>query len=155
MRFTTQSFREWTHPSVANIEGQLHAPGNFEGGEFCFWVWKTCKLYVVGSPDTIHRPRELIYTQTEGVNSAQQTRDTTTETWTAFGNFTQHASKEWSPHGRWSFTEVFHCIHTIGRKQLHVQNLTQLLVNIGRMGKTKNSTCLSPGRADVHQRKGQ
>ena len=30
---TVQSFRWWTHPSLANLEGQLHAQDRHEGGE--------------------------------------------------------------------------------------------------------------------------
>ena len=40
---TVQSFRGWTHPSLANSKGQLHPQDRLEGGENQF--------YVIGSPD--------------------------------------------------------------------------------------------------------
>ena len=52
---SVQSFRRWTQPSLANLEGQLHAQDRLEGGENRFscvkdaqtvrhwepWVWDT------------------------------------------------------------------------------------------------------------------
>ena len=47
---TIQSFRGWTHPSLLNLESQLHASDRLEGVNLGSSAPKTCKLCVIGTP---------------------------------------------------------------------------------------------------------
>ena len=45
---TVKSFKGWTHPSLANLEGQLHAQRRLEGVKIAYSASKTHKLCVIG-----------------------------------------------------------------------------------------------------------
>ena len=58
---SVQSFGGWTHPSLANLEGQLHAQDRLKGVTITSSVSKMCKLCVIGSPASQFASERLIH----------------------------------------------------------------------------------------------
>ena len=53
---TVQNLREWTHPSLANLEGQLHTKDKLEGVNFDSSASKTRKLCITHSLEALVVP---------------------------------------------------------------------------------------------------